>query len=157
MELKLVLVVAIVLSFILLSGWAFKEKSEKGVFTPLRLLPNWMKYVGLAWITLSIILPYIFDLLFDGKNYLGIQSVNLGLLVICLSKDKFEDEMTNMVRLKSFYGSIIMGFGAIMVLDVLEVIIGGDSFTPSFGLVAIVLSTYLISFNITKSKIRKGK
>lgn len=140
MELKLIIVAVLALSFFLLVNWAFKERSEKSTFKSLKLFPRWMKFVGLAWFILSLILPIIFGFYVDGKNFIGVQSANLGLLLICLSRDKHEDEMTDLIRLKSFYRTTIVGFSVIMMIDVLEIILGGESFMPSFALVGLILS-----------------
>ncbi|WP_319511929.1 hypothetical protein [uncultured Draconibacterium sp.] len=143
--------------FILVAGWIFKDKSESYVFKTLNLLPRWMKYVGLIWVILSVILSIIFDFMFDVNNILGIQSANIGLLVICFSKDRVEDEMTNNLRLKSFYKSAILGFAFMMIMDFVELLLGGESFMSSYVLVAIILSMYLFTFYAIKSKIRSAE
>ena len=157
MEQKTILLGITAVSFFLITSWVFNDKSESFVFKSLKLLPHWMKYIGLMWAILSVILPIIFDFMFDGKNSLGIQSANIGLLIICFSKDRDEDEMTNNLRLKSFYKSSILGFAFIMIMDFVELSLGGKSFTSSYGLVAIVLSAYLFNFYAIKSKIRSAE
>ena len=157
MEQKTILLGITAVLFILIAAWIFKDKSESYVFKSLNLLPHWMKYVGLIWAILSVILPIIFDFMFEGKNILGIQSANIGLLIICFSKDRVEDEMTNNLRLKSFYKSAILGFAFIMIMDFVELMLGGESFISSYGLVAFILSTYLFTFYAIKSKIRRAE
>ena len=163
MELKKVLIIAGALAFFAIAIWIFHDKSEKAVFKPLRLFPRWVKYLGLTWAILSLILSIVFSLkwednfTFDGENYIGILSTNFGLLLICFSKDKIEDEMTNMIRLKSFYRSVILGFSVIVFFDILEILLGGTSLTESFSSISMVLFLYLIIFYSTKSKVRTLK
>lgn len=163
MELKTILIILVVILFVAISGWTFQDKSEKAVFKPLRLFPRWVKYLGLTWAILSLILSVMFilvfdfDILIDGKNLIGVLSANFGLLLICFSKDKIEDEMTNMIRLKSFYSTVFFGFSGILILDVLEILLGGSSLIPSFSMISLILSIYLVSFYITKSKLQSGK
>ena len=160
MELKKVVIILGALGFFAIAIWIFHDKSEKAVFKSLRLFPRWVKYLGLTWTILSLILSVVFSLVlkdnftFDDKNYIGILSADFGLLLICFSKDKIEDEMTNMIRLKSFYSSVILGFSVIIFFDILEIILGGTSLTESFSFISMILSLYLITFYTTKSKVR---
>lgn len=156
MELKKVLIISSALAFFAIVVWIFYDKSEKAVFKPLRLLPRWVKYMGLTWAILSLILSIVFSFVlkdnftFDGENYIGILSINFGLLLICFSKDKIEDEMTNMIRLKSFYRSVIIGFSVIVFFDIVEILLGGTSLTESFSFISMILFLYLILFYSTK-------
>jgi hypothetical protein len=163
MEFKKILIISGALAFFVIAGWTFLDKSEKAVFKPLRLFPRWVKYVGLIWVILSLILSIVFsivlhnDFTFEGKNYIGVLSADFGLLLICFSRDKIEDEMTNMIRLKSFYRSVILGFTMIIFLDLLELFLGGKSVTESFSLIGIILFMYLFMFYQTKSKVRSAE
>lgn len=75
----------------------------------LHLLPNRFKKVGLTLIVLAFVVGIVLklmslDLLQTQKELyrmLTLSSVNLGLLIIALSKDSIEDEMTIAIRLKA--------------------------------------------------------
>ena len=75
----------------------------------LHLLPNRFKKVGLTLIVLTFVVGIVLklmslDLLQTQKELyrmLTLSSVNLGLLIIALSKDSIEDEMTIAIRLKA--------------------------------------------------------
>jgi hypothetical protein len=75
----------------------------------LHLLPNRFKKVGLTLILLPFVVGIVLklmslDLLQTQKELyrmLTLSSVNLGLLIIALSKDSIEDEMTIAIRLKA--------------------------------------------------------
>jgi hypothetical protein len=75
----------------------------------LHLLPNRFKKAGLTLIVLAFVVGIVLklmslDLLQTQKELyrmLTLSSVNLGLLIIALSKDSIEDEMTIAIRLKA--------------------------------------------------------
>ncbi len=160
MELKSILIIAVAIIFFGLMVWMFHGKSEKEVFKKLKLFPRWFKYLGLVLIVISATVPFSFDLnlLYDGKNYIGVQGANLGLFLICFARDKIEDEMTNLIRLKSFYRSVIFGFLYVIVMDTGSYIMGNKfNEMPAYQLVFYIMSFYIFSYYITKSKIRSDK
>jgi hypothetical protein len=158
MELKETLFIIAAVLFAGIFLWAFREKKEVAVFNKLILFPRWFKYIGLVIFVLSAILPFSMDLLIDGKNYIGLNFANLGLFIICFSRDKIEDEMTNLVRLKSFYRSVVLGFVYVSVMSAIY-ILGERSIenTLAVQLVFVILFSYLNSYYITKWKIRRAK
>ena len=161
MEAKLVqplLLVLVVLSVGLVS-WLFGDKNEDAVFKKLKLFPRWFKFLGLVIILCSVSLPWIFkSLLVEGSNYLGMIYINFGLFLICFSRDKIEDEMSNIVRLKSFYRSFGAGVVGFFFLTYIENSVSDDfSQLPADTLLATILGIYLVSYYITKSKIRSAE
>ncbi|WP_347838288.1 hypothetical protein [uncultured Draconibacterium sp.] len=161
METKLVqtlLLVLVVLSLGLVS-WLFKEKNDEAVFKKLKLFPRWFKLVGIVVVICAITLPWIFkSLLVDGSNYIGVIYVNFGLFLICFSRDKVEDEMSNLIRLKSFYRSFGAGFVGFFFLTYIENSVSDDfSQLSADTLLAVILGFYLVSYYVTKSKIRSAE
>lgn len=160
MEVKSILILIAAILFVGLFFWLFKEKKEEAVFKKLVLFPRWFKFLGLFIFVVSAIVPFYssIDLLVDGKNYIGLNFANLGLFLLCFSKDKQEDEMSNLIRLKSFYRSVVLGFAYIFVMTAIE-FIHGERFEsiPAIQLITFVLLIYLGSYYITKSKIRSAE
>ncbi len=156
MDTKLVqplLLVLMVLSVGLVS-WLFKEKNEKAVFKKLKLFPRWFKFIGLVIIFCSVSLPWIFQrLLIDESNYLG------GIYKFWIvSRDKIEDEMSNLVRLKSFYRSFGAGIVGFFLITYINNSVSDDFFRlPADTLLATILGVYLVSYYVTKSKIRSAE
>ena len=152
------LLLAAILSLGLMS-WLFREKKEEAVFKKLKLLPRWFKFIGLAIAVGAAVGPWIFEcLLVDGKNYLGAIYMIFGLSLICFSRDKTEDEMSNLIRLKSFYRSIGLGLAGFFFLSYLENNVSdGFERLSADTVVFIVLVTYLANYYITKSKIRSAE
>ncbi|WP_321346456.1 hypothetical protein [uncultured Draconibacterium sp.] len=161
MEIKLVqslLLVLVVLSIGLVS-WIFKDKNEVAVFKKLKLFPRWFKFLGLVIVICGVSLPWIFQsLLVDGSNHLGIIYIIFGLFLICFSRDKIEDEMSNTIRLKSFYRSFGAGVVGFFFLTWMENSVSENfSQLPADTLLAVILGFYLVSYYVTKSKIRSAE
>ena len=152
METKLVqpLVLVLVVLSIGLVSWLFRDKNEEAVFKKLKLFPRWFKFVGLFIVICGVSVPWIFQgLLVDGGNHLGI---------ICYSRDKIEDEMSNIIRLKSFYRSFGAGVVGFFFLTYIENSVS-DNFSqlPADTLLAVILGFYLVNYYVTKSKIRSAE
>ena len=101
--------------------------------TPLKLLPNYFKKVGLFLIIISIISAVIIkvfhlDDLFN-KKILGTIFIDL-LIIFCsliiFSRDKIEDEMTFFIRLKHFAGTFA-GMVTMVILRNIMDIASGDN------------------------------
>jgi len=152
------LLVLLVLSVGLVS-WLFQGKNEETVFKKLKLFPRWFKFLGLVVIFCSVTLPWIFErLLIDGSNYLGGIYLNFGLFIICFSRDKIEDEMSNLVRLKSFYRSFGAGIVGFFLITYIDNTVSDDfSRLPADTLLATILGVYLVSYYVTKLKIRSAE
>ncbi|WP_319482032.1 hypothetical protein [uncultured Draconibacterium sp.] len=150
------LIAAIV--FLSMFLWLFTEKSEYEVFKKLKLFPRWIKIIGIVIVLLSATIPFYVNLLIEGKNYLGLTVVNLGLFLICFSRDKQEDEMSNLIRLKSFYRSTVLGFAYVFIFTAIE-FIHGDEFelVPAIQVITFMLLMYLLNYYVTKSKIRSAE
>ena len=85
--------------------------------SPIRLLPVYFKKFGLVLVLLTIAIPVAFKLssaevLLSNKDLLKIITKSLfmiGLTIIGFSKDKIEDEMTMIIRMKAIIMSFIYG------------------------------------------------
>lgn len=158
MDLRSILFALAAVVFFSIFVWLFKEKKEDAVFKKIKLFPRWIKYVGMIIFFVSAIVPFYTELLIEGENYLGLTFANLGLFIICFSRDKLEDEMSNLIRLKSFYRSVVLGFVYVFVFTAIEFIYEDEfDFIPAVQLVTFILLVYLANYYITKSKIRSAK
>lgn len=101
--------------------------------TPIKLLPNYFKTVGLSLIIISIMSAVIIkvfhlDDLFN-KKILGTIFIDL-LIIFCsliiFSRDKIEDEMTFFIRLKHFAGTFA-GMVTMVILRNIMDIASGDN------------------------------
>ena len=101
--------------------------------TTIKLLPNYFKKVGLSLIIISIMSAVIIKLfhlddLFN-KKILGTIFLDLLIIFCCLiifSRDKIEDEMTILIRLKQFAGT----FAGIVAMSFTYIASGSLIFSP---------------------------
>lgn len=96
--------------------------------THIRLLPYWVKYISWGWLILVVGFSWLYSgivILPLGKPFVSefvAIGINLGLLLMAVSRDKNEDEFSNQVRLRSMYLSTILMFlisGVFMSLSLL--------------------------------------
>lgn len=157
MELKTVLIITITIISFGLAAWMFPGKMAKDVFKKLRLFPRWFKILGVIIIIISAIMPFEYEfLLFEGKNYIGVHYSLLGLFLISFSRDKIEDEMTSMIRLKSLYRSTIMTFAITMMFYAINSIwVTEGELITGIDIMMYILMIYLMNFYITKFRIKR--
>ena len=142
-----VLIIFTAVIFIFIGSWLAKGKPDKEVSLKLRLFPNWFKKLGSIWILLSFVVSFIFNLWKNEPNYFLIESINLGLFMICFAREKIEDEMTNQIRLKALYYTVIVAFVGVFFLSILEFLIEkGDYNIKAYFLIFYILIVYLVTF-----------
>lgn len=96
--------------------------------TTIKLLPNYFKKVGLSLIIISIISAVIIkvfhlDNLFN-KKILGTIFLDLLIIFCCLiifSRDKIEDEMTILIRLKQFAGTFAGMVAMVICRNIMDI------------------------------------
>lgn len=89
----------------------------------------------------------------DPINEIGMLGLLVSLCFIALSKEKDEDEMTGLIRMKSFVWSfwvtaIIFALGVIFLYDV-------SFLCFSFAAVFLVFLLFIVKFNIEMCKVRR--
>lgn len=89
----------------------------------------------------------------DPINEIGMLGLLVSLCFIALSKEKDEDEMTELIRMKSF----VWSFWITAIVLALGVIFTFDTSFLCFAFVAIFLEflVFIIIFNVEMSKIRR--
>jgi len=158
MEKTKIITSALILLFILIAILIHKKDSNSLDFkTKIRLFPFWVKFMGIAIVLASIIIRWIND--FDISNMLETHwqfgSIT-GLLLICLSKDKIEDEMLIQTRLNAVFISFFGGIIAHIIFVLIDLLYGStiDSFN-SLYLITYILLLYIIIFQVSKRKLAK--
>jgi hypothetical protein len=107
------------LGFILLAGYIFvalyikppKNRPIDVFKLNTNLLPYWSKFISLGWIAFVIFHAYFIRRIPWVENNFLLVGVNFGLVVICFSKSRNEDEFSMQIRWKSMYTSVITLFG----------------------------------------------
>lgn len=84
--------------------------------THIKLLPYWVKFIGLGWMVSVICYSWLYSgtvVSPPGRPFISefvAIGINLGLLLMAVSRDKKEDEFSNQIRLRSMYLSSILLF-----------------------------------------------
>ena len=148
-------IMAIIVLIVLLSN-NFKMRKQYEVSKMLRLFPFWIKYLGMVisvtsilfhWITMpeeSTVLHSLWEF-----------GLIIGLILIGLSKERNEDEMTMSVRLNSIFISFFIGILAHLFLVLLEILAGGNVDTyNSLFVTTYMLIMYFIIFHVSRKRLR---
>lgn len=150
-------IVAAFIAAILLSRKT--NKSKKELDHQLFLFPNYFKIIGLI-IAIASIIFVAYSATQDEETWKAIanHSINLGLFFYCFAKDKQEDELISIVRLRSFYNSVLAGIGFIVLMHFMEFLMGNEAYVyPTRQFMTILLGVYAFSFASLKRKLYYGK
>lgn len=133
--------------------------SKKQNITGAGLLPAYFKKIGIVIVLITIVLVIVFKALNiefiqaqkkTFEQFMVIPFI-LGLFFVAWAKDKFEDEMSLLLRLKAIGFSFICAIVSVIIGPFIDFILG-DSVVQIKGqeLVTIMLFAYLIYFWIQK-------
>lgn len=127
--------------------------------TDLPLLPNYVKKIGFGLLLISVLLltAYLLKVLPIEKTFSGLlikNSILTGLLLLALSKDKIEDELTLKLRVQSFAISFIYAVLFIITHPLIQLLFKPVNldYQGEFPLVLSMFSFYFISFYMAKRK-----
>ncbi len=144
---------AAVIVLILLTS-RFNSGNQYEIKRKLKLLPYWAKYIGLLISVPSIFIHWfkIWDELPGFDSLWGI-GLTIGLLIIGLSNERDEDEMTMSIRLnaafKAFFGGVIIH----IIFVLIELLVGGsvESYTSLYA-TNFILIFYVVEFRRARKK-----
>ncbi|NQU34164.1 MAG: hypothetical protein HQ521_13100 [Bacteroidetes bacterium] len=116
----------------------------------LRLLPTHFKKVAFGIMVSSVLFLFLFlskTLIFDKEIAMTISKTGIliSLLILALTKNKIEDELTIRIRLIAFTGSFIGGVVWVIVEPFRELLLH-DSFSSDEGATGILILMFLIYF-----------
>lgn len=134
----------------------FRSVKQYEVRKIVRLLPFWVKYLGIAIAVISTAIHW--RNLSDETVLSSFWQFGLiiGLLIIGLSKERNEDEMMMSLRLNSVFMAFFAGIMAHLLFALLELLQGGslDSFNSLYA-TGYILFLYIVGFHFTKMSINK--
>ncbi len=117
----------------------------------IRLLPNYFKWVGLVIMFLAGVLLIAIQSPKDTLSIITPRFFLLGLLLISLAKDKTEDEMSMLLRLKAMGFIFILVIGIIIIRPVSDLIWKDTTPEPSsLHIVLRMLIAYHVVFFFLK-------
>ena len=126
-----------------------------------RLLPGYFKIIGLGLMILAfapevIIILNKVSILAPQKELLKLITKSvfiLGLLVIALSKDKIEDEMTFTIRLNAMAWAFLFAVFMVITEPFVDILLSGSADVISgTHIVVLMLGFYLLMYYLLKLK-----
>lgn len=133
----------------------FKTRKQYEISKIVRMLPHWMKYLGIVISALSLVLNFI-----NLENLSAIKSfwqicLAIGFLIICLSKERQEDEMTMSLRLNSVFISFIAGIMVHIIFVLIERLYGNVNPYNSLYATNYILFLYIFYFHMKRKSIHE--
>ncbi|HYQ56026.1 MAG TPA: hypothetical protein VEP89_01680 [Draconibacterium sp.] len=140
-------------------SWLVKGQKKNSITQSLRLFPYLFKIIGYIWVGISLIMVVVWGLKsLEVWQIIAHHNLNLGLFLLCFARDKREDELSNLVRLRAFYYSVVSGFVVVILFNFLNLVLGDDELSyPSRALITIILAVYAFSYSTLKRKVFYGK
>ncbi|MCU4176876.1 hypothetical protein [Carboxylicivirga sp. N1Y90] len=146
-----------ILTTIILLISTFKSDKRFDIKRKVKLLPYWSKYIGVLLAISSLILRWN-DSTTDSSSlgYFWQFGFIIGGLVISLSKEKHEDEMTMSLRLNSVFIAFFAGIIAHIFFVLLNLLSGGNiDENNSLYSTGYILFLYILNFQIAKRRLLK--
>ena len=158
MEKTKIITIAIMLtiSLIIFLSSRFKSSKQYEVSKVIRLFPFWIKYLGIVISILSILIHW--SNMSEEPTVLSSfwqYGLVVGLIIISLSKERIEDEMTMSIRLNSIFISFFSGILVHIFYVLLAILDGGNANSfSSLYVTNYILFMYVIIFHLTKKRMR---
>ncbi|MFA7115851.1 MAG: hypothetical protein WC140_01260 [Bacteroidales bacterium] len=116
----------------------------------LRLLPTNFKKVAFGIMLLSalFVILYIFKIITIDKDMVKTISKSgflISLLLLVITRNKIEDELTLKIRLKAFSASSIYGVGVVILEPFINLLFDG-SFLSDMGVTELLISMFFFYF-----------
>lgn len=149
----------VVVVFLGMGYFMNRKKSADNISNGLILFPHWFKSIGIFWALASFVLVFVFASREEQIwKAISTHSINIGLFLVCFSKDKLEDELTNSIRLRAFYTSVVTGFCVVVFSYFVENLTGNTEYIyPAEKLITIILFVYAFQYASIKRKVFYGR
>ena len=125
----------------------------------LRLLPNHFKKIGVGILVLTVLFfsLRLFNVLSFDKTLLltiSTRGILISLLIVAMSEEKIEDELTAYIRLDSLGASFIAVVVIVIITPLTAMLFGAseESFQSSSSILILMFMMYFISF---RSRLKK--
>ncbi len=152
------LVIMTVMITLILLTFKFNHEKPYEIKKNTRLLPFWAKYIGIIIFVISLFI-HLFSLpniLLSIKPFWQITGA-IGCIIIGLSREKNEDEMTMSLRLNSIFKAFFGGILFHIFMLTIEILCGGDfNSYNSLYVTNFILIIYVINFHAAKRRMNLG-
>ncbi len=145
----------IIIALVLLTS-KFNLEKQFEIKKNTRLLPYWAKYLGFT-IFIASLLTQLISIPNDLQTLKPFWQITyaIGCIIIGLSREKNEDEMTMALRLNSVFKAFFGGIIFHLFMLSLEILCGGDlnSFN-SLYVTNFILTIYLANFHVAQKRMK---
>lgn len=144
-------------------GWLLPVNGKTLDVLKLRLdlFPNWVKFVSVGWILVTLLLViFVFHSTKRWEYFLTV-NLNFSFFLMFFSKEKNEDEFSEQLRMKAFvyaiisFISIVILFGAVNIKQEMSEILFLNSNITVQIFMGISLLSAIINFYVSKYKFSK--
>lgn len=117
----------------------------------LRLLPNKYKKVAYGFMLLSVLVPIlskvgVVTIEKEVTKTIFSSGILLSMLLLALTRDKLEDELTLKIRLKALAISFIYGVGYVIAGPFVNLLFDGEFLYEDMGMESLLLTMFLFYF-----------
>jgi len=137
-------------------------KTDANTYKYRGFLPNYFIRIGIA-IVILFIMFFVSGMVFEKSiaihkeiiASIGLDGIILGLLLVCLSKSKIEDELIHLLRLKAFARAFIFGAAYVFAVTISTLIMKDELPITPHSLIIVELLMFILYFEISKKKLNK--
>lgn len=137
-------------------------KSNTNSYKYRGFLPNYFIRIGLAILILSVLffcagIAYEKHIHADKEIIasIGLDGIILGLLLICISKSKIEDEMIHLLRLQAFTRAFVFGAAYLFGVTISSLIMKDELPITPHSLIIVELVVFIAFFELSKRRVNK--
>ena len=124
----------------------YKESFSK----PLKLLPRYFFYIGICLILMSVIIAFmsidgVIPVEREAGELISGNGILLALTMMAFSRDGVEDELTSLIRLRSFSFAFLFGV-FLVIFNTIVNLVFEHKFEMEYGVYYLLFSMYAMYF-----------
>jgi hypothetical protein len=137
-------------------------KTDANTYKYRGFLPNYFIRIGIAIIILFVLF-FVSGMVFEKSisipkeiiASIGLDGIILGLLLICISKSKIEDELVHLLRLRSFTKAFVFGAAYVFAVTISSLVMKDELPITPHSLIIVELLMFIFYFEISKRRLNK--
>lgn len=137
-------------------------KTDANTYKYRGFLPNYFIRIGIAIIILFVLF-FISGMVFEKSipvqkeiiASIGLDGIITGLLMICVSKSKIDDELIRLIRLRAFARAFIFGAAYVVAVTITSLIMKDELPITPHSLIIVELVVYIAIFEISKRRLNQ--
>ena len=137
-------------------------KTDANTYKYRGFLPNYFIKIGIA-VVILFVLFFVAGMVFEKSipipkeiiASIGLDGIILGLLLVCLSKSKIEDELIYLLRLRAFARAFIFGAAYVFAVTISSLVMKNELPITTHSLIIVELLMFISYFEISKKRLNK--